>query len=61
MLLRSDSADFPEGEGVLKELALGSKGTRVSMGLSAKILALLWLSVNFFQLWLTKKLKIKYY
>ena len=39
---------------------------RVSMGwwlsrLSAKILALLRLSVNFFQLWLTKKLKINFF
>ena len=39
---------------------------RVSMGwwhlrLSAKILALLRLSANFFQLWLTKKLKINFF
>ena len=41
-------------------------GERVSMGwwllrLSAKILALLRLSVNFFQLRLTKKLKINFF
>ena len=31
------------------------------LGLSAKILALLRLSVNLFRLWLTKKLKINFF
>ena len=44
----------------------GITDKRVSMEwwllrLSAKILALLRLSVNFFQLWLTKKLKINFF
>ena len=54
-----------EGEGLGRLKNLGAS-TRVSMGwwllrLSAKILALLRLSVNFFQLRLTKKLKINFF